>query len=232
MEEVHTTRTELLMRKNQIALAEQGRDLLKKKRDALLIEFMSIMDVVLKSSERLQKTAAEASYALNIAKAVDGTVTVKSASMATKGEVLIELSGSYVMGVPVPEVEKKTVARSALTRGYSVTGVSSRIDETAERYEKEINIIIEIAAIETKLKRLGEEIQKTRRRVNALDYIVIPNLKEQVRFIQMALDERAREDLFRLKRVKASLDAKKKEAAIEREKKGAITTEMVSAPPL
>lgn len=224
MEEVHTTRTELLQRKTQIILAEQGRDLLKKKRDALLIEFMSIMDIVLQSSERLQKTAAEAGYSLNIAKAVDGTVTVKSASLATTGEVLVDISGSYIMGVPVPEVEKKSVSRSALTRGYSVTGVSSRIDETAERYERELNVIIEIAAVETKLKRLGEEIQKTRRRVNALDYIVVPSLQEQVKFIQMALDERAREDLFRLKRVKASLELKKKETI-----SGSSTIGLVSA---
>jgi V/A-type H+-transporting ATPase subunit D len=135
------------------------------------------------------------------------------------------------MGVPVPEVEKKSVSRSALTRGYSVTGVSSRIDETAERFERELNVIIEIAAVETKLKRLGEEIQKTRRRVNALDYIVVPNLKDQVRFIQMALDERSREDLFRLKRVKASLDAKKKEAMLAREKIGLVSAEIVAAKP-
>lgn len=210
MEEVHTTRTELLTRKNQINLAEQGRDLLKKKRDALLIDFMSIMDRVLELSEKLQKAAAESSYALNISKAVDGTVTVKSASLATRGEVTLDLSDSHIMGISVPVVEKKSVSRSALTRGYNITGVSSRIDETAECFERELDVIIEIAAIETKLRRLGREIQKTRRRVNALDYVVVPNLKEQVKFIQIALEERSREDLFRLKRVKASLEAKKK----------------------
>lgn len=210
MEEVYPTRTELLARKRQIELAEQGRDLLKEKRDALLIEFMSVMDVVLESSQRLQRIAAEASYALAMAKAVDGVVTLKSAAFATKGEVLVDISGSYIMGVPVPEVEKKSVMRTTLTRGYSVTGVSSRIDETAERFEREINAIIEIAAVETKLRRLGAEIQKTRRRVNALDYVVIPGLKDQVKYIQMSLDERAREDLFRLKKVKRALEEGRK----------------------
>ena len=212
MEEVHPTRTELLARKNQIGLAEQGSSLLSEKRDALLMEFMSVMDQVLESSRRLQKASAAATYSLAIAKAVDGTVTLRSTAMATKGEVEVDITGTYIMGVPVPEVEKKSIKRSALARGYSLTGVTSRINETAERFEKEIDMVIEIAAVETKLRRLGEEIQKTRRRVNALDYVVVPNLKSQVKYIQSTLDERAREELFRLKKVKKSIEAKKKEA--------------------
>jgi V/A-type H+-transporting ATPase subunit D len=213
MEEIHTTRMELLQKRQQVKLAEQGRELLKKKRDALLMEFMGIVDLALQASERLQKTAGEAAYTLAVAKAVDGSVTVKSAALATKGEVSIEMKGAYIMGVPVPEVEKRKFERSILTRGYCITGVSSRVDEAAERFEKELDAIIEVAAVETKLKRLGEEIQKTRRRVNALDYIVIPQIQQQIKFIKMALDERAREDLFRLKKVKKSLEKKKKERA-------------------
>ncbi|MBI4744111.1 MAG: V-type ATP synthase subunit D [Actinobacteria bacterium] len=212
MEEISPTRTELLAKKTQIKLADEGKDLLKQKQDALLIEFMSLMDKVLSASQKLESVAKNAQYALTLAKAVDGVVSIKSVSFATKGEVTIDISGSYVMGVPVPEVKKKSVSRSILTRGYSVTGVSSRIDETAERFEEEVNVIIEIAAIETKLRRLGEEIQKTRRRVNALEHIVIPALKDQVKYIQMVLEERAREDLFRLKKVKKSIEKKKKSA--------------------
>ena len=209
MEELHTTRTELLQRRLQINLAQQGRDLLEKKRDALLIEFMKIMEEVLGLSSQLRKTAAEANFALTIAQAVDGTVNLRSAAMATHGEITVEISGTHIMGVPIPEVARKNVRRSALERGYGITGISSRIDEVAERYEDELNVIIPMAAIETKLRRLGAEIQKTRRRVNALDQVVIPTLKEQVRYISMALDERSREDLFRLKKVKKTLEAKK-----------------------
>ncbi len=204
---------ELLARRTQIALAEQGRDLLKKKRDALLLEFMSVMDIALQASEELQRVAREASFALALAKAVDGTVAVKSVALATRGEATVDISGSYVMGVPIPDVKKRSFARSSIGRGYSIIGVSSRIDEAAERFEREIDAILEIAAVETKLRRLGLEIQKTRRRVNALEYIVLPTLDGQVRFIQQALDERAREDLFRLKKVKKSIEKKKKAVA-------------------
>jgi V/A-type H+/Na+-transporting ATPase subunit D len=213
MEELHTTRTELLQRRVQIKLAEQGRDLMEKKRDALLMEFMQIMDKVLDLGKKLRTAAAEANFSLAVAQAVDGTANLRSAAMATRGEITVEIAGSHIMGVPVPEVERKDVRRTAVDRGYGITGISSRVDEVAEKFEHELNIIIELAAIETKLRRLGNEIQKTRRRVNALDQVVVPTLKKQVRYISMALDERSREDLFRLKKVKKSLESKKEEEA-------------------
>ncbi|MCK4268730.1 MAG: V-type ATP synthase subunit D [Actinomycetia bacterium] len=209
MEELHTTRTELLQRRTQIELAQQGRDLLEKKRDALLVEFMKIMEAVLELGANLRRVAADAHYALAIAQAVDGVVNLQSAALATRGEITVDISGTHIMGVPIPEVAKRNVRRSASERGYGIIGISSRVDEVAEKFEDELNIIIEMAAIETKLKRLGAEIQKTRRRVNALDQVVIPTLTKQVRYISMALDERSREDLFRLKRVKKTLEKNK-----------------------
>jgi V/A-type H+/Na+-transporting ATPase subunit D len=208
-EEINPTRTELLARKNQIALAEQGRDLLSQKRDALIMEFMQIVDAAVDISDRLQEASRQSYFALAVANSVDGSPTLKSVAMATRGEVDVDISGSYIMGVPVANVEKKSVKRSAIARGYSITGVSSRVSEVAARFEHELDVIIEFAAVETRLKRLGSEIQATRRRVNALDYIVIPQAKEQLRFIEMALEERAREDLFRLKKVKKSINARK-----------------------
>ncbi len=210
MEEVRPTRAELLDRKQQITLAQQGMDLLKQKRDALLIEFMSVMDETLRLSESLQKSVAEAQYALAVAKAVDGPVTLRSASLATSGEVTVEMSGTKIMGVAVPVVTKgESPLRTSFTRGYSVTGISSRVDESAEKYEKILDVIIEYADIETRLKRLGEEINKTNRRVNALEQVTIPSLHEQVSYISQTLDERAREDLFRLKKVKKKIEKKK-----------------------
>lgn len=210
MEQVSPTRMELLHKKAQIALAEQGKDLLKQKRDALLIEFMSVIDETLRLSSLLEKATSNAQYSLAVAEAVDGVVMVKSASFATKAEVTIDISGTHVMGIPIPVVKKKrSYVRSVLGRGYSITGVSSRIDETAENFEKIVDILIDSADIETRLKRLGEEIQKTNRRVNALEHIVVPDLQQQVVYIKMTLEERAREDLFRLKKVKKSLEKKK-----------------------
>ena len=212
MEEVRPTRSELLERKQQITLAEQGMDLLKQKRDALLIEFMSVMDETLRLSSDLQRTTSEAQYSLAVASAVDGTVAVRSAAMATKGEITIDMAGTKIMGVSVPVVTKgESPLRTSFSRGYAITSVSSRIDECADKFERILDVIIEYADIETRLKRLGEEIQKTNRRVNALEQITVPALKEQVAYIRQTLDERAREDLFRLKKVKKKIE--KREAA-------------------
>jgi len=189
-------------------------DLLKKKRDALLIEFMSVMDETLRLSSVLQKNASEAQYSLAVAQSVDGTVALASAALATKGEITVDMTGTKIMGVSVPVVTKgESPVRTSFTRGYSITGVSSRIDDTADKFERVLDVIIEYADIETRLKRLGEEIQKTNRRVNALEQITVPQLQDQVAYIRMTLDERAREDLFRLKKVKKKIERKKAEQA-------------------
>jgi len=212
VEEVRPTRSELLERKQQITLAEQGMDLLKQKRDALLIEFMSVMDETLRLSSDLQRTTSEAQFSLAVAQAVDGSVAVRSAAMATKGEITIDMTGTKIMGVSVPVVTKgESPLRTSFSRGYAITSVSSRIDESADKFERILDVIIEYADIETRLKRLGEEIQKTNRRVNALEQITVPQLREQVAYIRQTLDERAREDLFRLKKVKKKIE--KREAA-------------------
>ena len=99
-----------------------------------------------------------------------------------------------------------------LERGYGIISTSGRIDETAERFEAELDLLIELAETETAMRRLGSEIQMNRRRVNALEQILIPELKNQAKYIKNAIEEREREDLFRLKKVKTIIEKKKKAA--------------------
>jgi V/A-type H+-transporting ATPase subunit D len=212
MEQVNPTRMELIKKNAQIKLAEQGRDLLREKMDALIQEFFNIMDSVSKSRVELESVANLAQRSLLTALAVDDSVTLKSASFATRKGLFIDIKGKNIMGVPVPVLEKKRVSKSVLERGYSIIGVSGRIDEAAEKFEMELDLIIELAETETSLKRLGGEIQITRRRVNALEQIMIPELKKQKKYIKNAIDEREREDLFRLKKVKKIIERKKKAA--------------------
>jgi V/A-type H+/Na+-transporting ATPase subunit D len=212
MEQVNPTRMELIKKNAQIKLAEQGRDLLREKMDALIQEFFHIMESVSKSRVELESVANSAQRSLLTALAVDDSVTLKSASFATRKGLFIDIKGKNIMGVPVPVLEKKRVSKSVLERGYSIIGVSGRIDEAAEKFEMELDLIIELAETETSLKRLGGEIQITRRRVNALEQIMIPELKKQKKYIKNAIDEREREDLFRLKKVKKIIERKKKAA--------------------
>jgi V/A-type H+/Na+-transporting ATPase subunit D len=212
MEQVNPTRMELIRKKAQIKLAEQGKDLLREKMDVLIREFFHIMESVSKSRDELEIVAATAQRALLTALAVDDPVTLKSASFATRRGLSLDIKGKNIMGITVPVLEKKRVSKSVLERGYSIIGVSGRIDEVAEKFEMELDLIIELVETETSLKRLGGEIQITRRRVNALEQIMIPELKKQAKYIKNAIDEREREDLFRLKKVKKIIERKKKAA--------------------
>jgi V/A-type H+-transporting ATPase subunit D len=206
MEQVRATRAELLAKKRLIALARQGRDLLSEKRNALLQELMRTAEQVLRESSELERSVGESAVALALAEALDGPEAVRSAAFAAGGQVALDVTGVNIMGVPVPLIEKKSVARSPLDRGYSMSGVSSRIDAVAEAFEAQLDLVIELAASEMRLRRLAEEIGRTTRRVNALDHVLIPRLKAERDYIQMVMEEREREDLFRLKRVKVKLE--------------------------
>lgn len=205
MKQLKATRAELLIRKNQKALAYQGRDLLKQKRNALMQQLMQTAEQVMRSSDILEQQMAEAVATLALAEAIDGPEAVRSAAFAAQSQVSLEVSGANIMGVPVPVIEQKKIARSPLDRGYSPSSVSSRVEATAETFETLLDQVIALADREMRLRRLAEEIGRTTRRVNALENVLIPRLQAQLDYIQMILEEREREDLFRLKRVKTKL---------------------------
>jgi len=200
---------ELLARKAQIALASQGRDLLEQKRTALLKEFLRMADTAMERSDALQFSAANARYALARTEAIAGTEAVRSAALASRAELPLQVTTTRVMGVKVPQIEQKRVSRSMLARGFAITGTSITIDEAASAFESEVEAIIELAEMELRLARLAEEIQRTSRRLNALEHFLIPRLKAECDFIQMVLDERERADHFRLKLVKRTLERKR-----------------------
>ncbi len=202
MESVSPTRMNALQKKAQIKLANEGANLLKSKRDALLREFMNLMTPMVSFREKISDSSKEAFLSLIMAKAVDGVEALRSVAMAARREIQLDVEMKKVWGVDVPEVKGRNILRGSMSRGYSPTGVSSRIDETAEKYEKLVSLVIEMASVEIKFKKLAREIKKTNRRVNALEQRMIPQLKGQLKFIRNALEEREREDVFRLKRLK------------------------------
>jgi V/A-type H+-transporting ATPase subunit D len=211
-EPVRPTRMELIRKREQIRLAEQGRDLLREKMDALVREFFRVMSDVSASREELERVARIADRSLLIAQAVDDPVALKSASFATKRRVVLDIEGRSIMGVPIPVIEKKSLSLGVLERGYSIIGTSGRIDEVAERFEAELDLIVGLAETETTLRRIGHEILMTRRRVNALEQVMIPELYRQTKYIKITIEEREREDLFRLKKVKRLLERRKRES--------------------
>jgi V/A-type H+-transporting ATPase subunit D len=200
MEQLTATRSELLVRRAQIALATQGRDVLKEKRDQLMGEFRKTADVVLAGGAALEAAAAAGRRSLARAEAGDGIDVVAAAASARPSDIVIESHGATVMGVRIADIRHEPVGRSPLQRGYGLATTSARIDTLAADFEAEIALLLDLAVSELRLRRLVEEIRQTTRRVNALESILLPRLEAERLHIQAVLDERERQDRFRMKR--------------------------------
>jgi V/A-type H+-transporting ATPase subunit D len=172
------------------------------KRDGLILEFFEILSKAKDVRTELDAAYEDASRMIGIANAVDGTITVKSTAFALQSKPEIELESRNIMGVVVPKIESSSVKKSINERGYGILGTSSYTDEAADAYELLVEKIILAAEIETTMKKLLDDIEKTKRRVNALEFKVIPELQESMTFIRLRLEEMERENTFRLKRIK------------------------------
>lgn len=174
--------------------------MLKEKRDQLMEEFRKVADVVLSDSEALDLAAAAARRALAAAEAVAGPEAVHSAATASRRDIPLTSAVTTVMGVRIADIEYPAIGRPCTGRGYSLAGSSAAIDATAEQFEALVGAVLELASKELRLRRLIDEIGKATRRVNALESVVIPRLRRERAAIQTILDERERQDHFRLKR--------------------------------
>ncbi|MCD4844642.1 MAG: V-type ATP synthase subunit D [Methanosarcinales archaeon] len=203
VQDVKPTRSELIELKRKIKLSESGHKLLKMKRDGLILEFFEILKKAKTIRSELDEQFVVSQEKINVAKSVEGVITVKSTAFSFKDTPSMEVESKNVMGVVVPKIESSSIKKDINERGYGIIGTSSRIDEAAEAYENLVDMIIMAAEIETTIKRLLDDIEKTKRRVNALEFKVIPELSEARDFIILRLDEMERENTFRLKRIKA-----------------------------
>ncbi|WP_440953522.1 V-type ATP synthase subunit D [Methanococcoides sp. FTZ1] len=201
--DVKPTRSELIELKKKIKLSEGGHKLLKMKRDGLILEFFDILSKAKDVRSELDAAYEKANEKIGIAESVEGRITVKSTAFAMKDAPQIELESHNIMGVVVPKIESSSVRKPINKRGYGILGTSSYIDEAVDSYEVLVEKIILAAEIETTMKKLLDDIEKTKRRVNALEFKVIPELKESMSFISLRLEEMERENTFRLKRIKA-----------------------------
>ena len=206
IEGVNPTRMELLKLKNKAKLAAKGYKLLKEKRDALIMEFFEIVDRAKGVRQNVEEKLAEAFRSLIIAQATLGTMKVATASMAIKSEIGLEIESRNIMGIKVPVVDLEETRKPLLERGYGLIDTSAQLDEATLRFEEALSAITELAEIEETVKLLALEIEKTKRRVNALENIVLPRLDATVKYIRMRLDEMERENFFKLKRIKTMME--------------------------
>jgi V/A-type H+/Na+-transporting ATPase subunit D len=226
-ETIAPTRSNLLARRDQLKLANRGADLLKRKRDALIGEFFDLVKASLQARRDLTKASQEAYLSLFLANAWDGPEAVKSIALAEDATVEVGLTVENLFGVKVPQVQAPTFGEGTT---FSPIGAGARTLDAATQFKALTEALIKVAATETRLRRIGEEIKKTSRRVNALEQLVIPGIARQIKDIRSVLDQRALEEVTVLKRIKSKLEARDqadaaKEAAAAAEVADASTSE-------
>ena len=205
LEGVNPTRMELLKLKDREKLAVKGHGLLKEKRNALIMEFFNILERVKGSREEVEKKLAEAFEDLTTAQIIMGDLAVKKAAVSVKESVKVDIDSRSVMGVVVPILEAETAQRNMVQRGYGFVDTSAKLDEAARKFEESITLILELAEIEKTIVLLAAEIEATKRRVNALEHIIIPRVENTVKYIEMRLEEMERENFVRLKMIKKAM---------------------------
>ena len=201
--DVTPTRSVLLDLKRRIKLSQSGHKILKMKRDGLILEFFEIMEKARQMRVGVASDFQLAMKKITIAKVVDGELAVKSAAYALKSHPEVDLSSKSIMGLMVPRVEANNIHTTLLQKGYGVIETSAYIEDAAAAFEKLLITLIRAAEIETAMKKLLDEIEKTKRRVNALEFKIIPEFKEAERFVKFRLEEMSREETTRLKHLKS-----------------------------
>jgi V/A-type H+/Na+-transporting ATPase subunit D len=202
MEKVSPTRMNLLILKDRVQTSQNGLDLLRSKREALVREFLKIMDQTISSRDLFHDALQVATNALTVALGIDGRAIVESATFATRRDLSVELTEKNVWGVRFPDLQYRSVVRSSDARSYALSSVSSHTNTAAREFEKTLDAALKIVSVEIRLKKIGTEIRKTTRRINALTEVILPVLKSQIRSIRFVLEEREREATFRMKRFK------------------------------
>ena len=199
--DITPTRSVLLDLKRRIKLSQSGHKILKMKRDGLIIEFFEVMEKARQMRAGVATDFEVAMKKITIARAIDGEVNVRSAAYALNKYPTVKLSSKSIMGMMVPKVEADSIHTDILNKGYGVLDTSAYVEEAAASFEKLLETLIRAAEVETTMKKLLDEIEKTKRRVNALELKIIPDLKESERFVKFRLEELERETT-RLKHIK------------------------------
>ena len=200
MDKLPTTRMGMNQARAKLRTARSGARLLRSKREALAGELFRLMREVLGGRARLDDALLEAQRALAVAEALEGERALESLALAAARDVPVSVGRRRVWGVATPEIEAPRLQRAADARGASPVGWGLTSAEAALRHERALEVLLEIASREWRLRRQGDEIRDTSRRINAHEQIVIPRLAGEAARIELSLDERSREELVRRKR--------------------------------
>ncbi|MBO6165493.1 MAG: V-type ATP synthase subunit D [Eubacterium sp.] len=201
--QINPTRMELTRLKKKLGTAVKGHRLLKDKRDELMREFLDLVKVNMELREKVEKGIKNANNNFVLAKAGMSDEELRSALMAPKQEISLVTDKKNVMSVDIPVYDFKTkTADSNDIYSYGFAFTSGDLDYAVDSLQEVFKDMLKLAEVEKSCQLMAAEIEKTRRRVNALEHVIIPETKEGIRYITMKLDENERSTQVRLMKVK------------------------------
>lgn len=196
---VAPTKSNLIKAKSSLELSKKGYELLDKKRNILIKEMMVFVEKARSMQNEIYDVMAEAYAILQKANMTLGVKNVEDISYGIPSEENYDILLKSVMGVDIPTMKYK---KESILPAYGFYSTNASLDEARQMFIKAKLKMYELAEIENSVFKLAKEIQKTQKRTNALQHVQIPKYREQVKYIQEVLEEKEREDFFRLKRLK------------------------------
>jgi len=195
---------ELIALRKRRRIAERGGELLREKLDALMIEFFQFAREISALRAKTQDLLSQTYTRFIEAQMLMGFGRMEETAISVQDRFEVEASTRNVIGVSIPYAQVKVLPLEGYP--YSMIGTSAKLDEAVALMVEAVKNVAELSAAEAAIRRLAEAIAATKRRVNSLEYIVVPRIQNTIRYIEMSLQERAREDFFRLKRIKTRLE--------------------------
>jgi V/A-type H+/Na+-transporting ATPase subunit D len=208
MEGVKPTRMHLLEIRKKLDLAQKGYKLLEEKRDALVEKFFAVIDKRNSLRDEIDEDLMQAFFSLLQAQMILGEDAVEQVSFLSKDVLDIKIDYENIMGVKIPILEKIGAEDDRVPR-YGFLQTSAKLDDAFIQFNGVVSRLLDLSDVESRIKSLSVEIEKTKRRVNVLENTLIPKLVATIGFIEMQLEEREREDFFRRKRIKSLMEKKK-----------------------
>ncbi|RMH38150.1 MAG: V-type ATP synthase subunit D [Nitrospirae bacterium] len=202
--EMAPTRANLMLAKDTLAMAREGYDLLSQKREVLLTELLHLVNDVRRVQADVASAISEAYATLRRTLALVGHDGASRLLRGCRFRVDVAVQERSVMGVPIPLLQWSPPAPQPL---WGLGETPALLDDVVHQFRRLVCLLVEQAEIETTVRRLARELARTQLRTNALEYVVIPQYQETVKFIQETMEEREREEHFALKRIKTTRGA-------------------------
>jgi V/A-type H+/Na+-transporting ATPase subunit D len=200
---VNPTRMVLMDLKGRTKSAKRGHKLLKDKQDGLMQHFLSIIREAKEQRERIESELGQALKLFLVASAWLSDAQLENALSSPQAQLSLSVTTKNVMSVRIPIFE---IQKEGTIKSYGYAGTNALLDKAVERLEELFEILVQLAQIEKQAESLAAELETTRRRVNALEHKMIPDLQETVKYISMKLGEAERAGIIATMKVKAGME--------------------------